>query len=86
MSTGLILACLWVLLASAAGATRGRLSWYLAYGLIALGLPLLIYIALTDGVIWALVFLAAGCSILRWPLIYLIRWCKTKLRAKPPID
>ncbi|WP_372602800.1 DUF2484 family protein [Actibacterium sp.] len=86
MSAGLILACLWVLLASAAGASRGALSWKLAYGLIALALPLLIYIAVKDGVIWALVFLVAAGSILRWPLIYLGRWCRRKLRGKPPVS
>lgn len=48
--------------------------WRAAYALMALGLPLLIWIAATQGAFWSLAFLAAGCSILRWPLYYLWKW------------
>lgn len=78
----LVLACLWVLLAAAITALPNRYHWRAAYGLIATGVPLLAYVFWQQGVIWGLVVLACGASVLRWPLIYLGRWCRAKLRGK----
>jgi hypothetical protein len=52
--------------------------WSNAYKLIAVGLPILIWIAVTSGAIWAGVFLVAAGSVLRWPLLYLWRWVKSR--------
>ena len=47
--------------------------------LIALGLPLLVWLWIDTGPLAALLALAAGMSILRWPVIYLGRWVRGKL-------
>jgi predicted branched-subunit amino acid permease len=50
--------------------------WRRAYVLIALGLPLLVWVTWQGGV-WALVIgLVAGCAVLRWPLYYLWRYLR----------
>lgn len=54
--------------------------WRRAYGLIATGLPLLVWVFL-DNTAWVgLLALLAGMSVLRWPLIYLGRWIRRVLR------
>ncbi|AGI66903.1 hypothetical protein DUF2484 [Octadecabacter antarcticus 307] len=50
--------------------------WSRAYVLIAIGIPLLGYITYTNGPWIGLLFLIAGCSLLRWPLVYLARWLR----------
>ncbi|WP_228028383.1 DUF2484 family protein [Donghicola mangrovi] len=79
-------ACVWVLLAALmAMLFRGRRLWMCAYGLIATGIPLLVALFLTNGPWIGLGFLAAGLSILRWPVIYLWRWL-TRNRRTPDAD
>jgi hypothetical protein len=48
--------------------------WRAAYGLIALGVPLLGWVTWEGGPIVGMVVLAAGASVLRWPLVYFWRW------------
>lgn len=84
MSLSLILACLWVVLASLVAALPGRLHWPAAYGLTLLGIPLLGFVTFENGPFWGLLALAGGVSVLRWPMIYLARWCMGKLHAKRP--
>lgn len=50
--------------------------WSRAYVLIAIGIPLLGYITYTNGPWIGLLFLIAGCSLLRWPLVYFARWLR----------
>ncbi|SMX37929.1 DUF2484 family protein [Octadecabacter ascidiaceicola] len=50
--------------------------WTRAYVLIAIGIPLLGYITYINGPLWGMAFLVAGCSVLRWPVIYLGRWIR----------
>lgn len=79
MSPALAMACVWCVLASVIGMLPSRdHHWRAAYVLIALGVPLLGWIIWRDGVMWALIALAAGGSILRWPLIYLWRWFRRR--------
>jgi hypothetical protein len=53
--------------------------WRAAYVLIALGVPLLGWVTYEGGPILGMVVLAAGASILRWPVIYLWRWLRRQL-------
>ncbi|MCB2093747.1 MAG: DUF2484 family protein [Rhodobacteraceae bacterium] len=80
MNLSLVLACLWAIMASLAAMlpTRDR-QWRLAYVLIGLGIPVLGWVTYQNGPWVGLLVLAAGVSILRWPVIYLWRWlrCKT---------
>lgn len=52
--------------------------WSNAYKLIAVGVPILIWVALTNGLIWATAFLIAAGSVLRYPVLYLWRWIKRR--------
>ncbi|ATI42659.1 hypothetical protein CBW24_12030 [Pacificitalea manganoxidans] len=75
MSLSLILVCLWVLSATGAAMMPSRRShWPAAYVLIATGIPLLGFVTYENGPVVGLICLAAGASILRWPLLYLARW------------
>ena len=74
MSLALTLACLWAVTASIIAMTPSRdRHWRNAYILIAVGVPILGYVVLMHGQWAGLLVLAGGCSILRWPVIHLIR-------------
>lgn len=82
MSPALIAACLWIVAASAIGVLPSRdHHWRAAYGLIAVGIPILGWLTYVEGPIWGLVALGAGGSILRWPVIYLWRWVRRGLQG-----
>ncbi len=71
----LMLAFLWLILANVIAMFPSRdHHWRAAYVLIALGIPLLGWVTYVDGPLWGLLLLAAGASVLRWPVIYLWRW------------
>lgn len=55
--------------------------WRNAYGLIAVGLPLLVWLTYANGPWWGLAFLIAAGSVLRWPLLYLWRWIRARVGA-----
>ena len=86
MPTSLILACVWVIAANVIAMTPSkRLHWPQAYVLIALGVPLLGYVTYENGPWIGLLVLAAGVSILRWPVLYFGRWLK-RLVTKGPAE
>lgn len=79
MSISFILACLWVLAAAIAAALPSKRNhWPAAYVLIAVGLPIVAYIYAQHGIWAAAASLLAAASILRWPLIYLIRHLRNR--------
>jgi hypothetical protein len=53
--------------------------WRAAYVLIAVGVPLLGWVTYEGGPILGMLVLAAGASILRWPVVYLWRWLRRQL-------
>jgi hypothetical protein len=59
-----------------------RSHWPAAWLLIALGVPLLGYVVWENGPWIGLVVLAAGASVLRWPLWHLLRWVMGKVRRE----
>ncbi|MDF3414122.1 DUF2484 family protein [Sulfitobacter sp. M57] len=80
MSLSLTLACCWAVLANVLAMTPSRDNhWRNAYVLIAVGIPLLGFITAQHGPWIGLLVLAGGCSILRWPVIYLGRWVRSKM-------
>lgn len=80
MSLSLILGLLWLIAANVIAMFPSRdHHWTNAYRLIAVGLPILGWITWENGVLLGLVFLAAGASVLRWPVIFLWRWLKRLL-------
>lgn len=77
MSLSLILAALWAITASVIGMLPSKdRHWRAAYGLIAVGVPIVIGVFWQDGLWMGLVVLAAGMSVLRWPVVYLWRWLR----------
>lgn len=83
MNLSLILACLWALLANLAAMIPSRDNhWARAYVLIVLGIPLLGYVTWQNGPWIGLLVLAAGMSLLRWPMVYLTRRARRILRGR----
>lgn len=79
MSLSLILACLWAATANVIAMFPSRHHhWPAAWVLIAAGLPLLGYVFWENGVWIGLVVLAAGLSVLRWPVRRLFRWVSAR--------
>lgn len=80
MTTSLILALVWLLVANVLAMLPSRDNhWRRAYLLIAVGIPLLGYVTYENGPFIGLVVLAAGMSVLRWPVRYLGRWVLRRL-------
>ncbi|EAR52478.1 hypothetical protein OG2516_05203 [Oceanicola granulosus HTCC2516] len=82
MSLALTAAFAWIVTANLLALIPSRDNhWRRAYGLIATGLPLLGWVIWSDGAWWGLACLAAGASILRWPVYFLGRWLRSRLAA-----
>lgn len=80
MSLSFTLACLWVVAACVAGLLPSKRShWPAAYALMAAGVPVLGFVAYQHGLWGVAVCLIAGASILRWPVIYLVRWARARI-------
>ena len=81
MTAPLIAGLLWLVAANVTGMLPSRdRHWTVAYILIAVGVPILIWVLYQNGVVWALVFLAAAGSVLRWPVVHAWRWVKERVR------
>lgn len=82
MTLSLTLAFIWVIIANVSAMIPSKDNyWTRAYILIGVGVPLLGYVTYENGPVWGLIFLLAGASMLRWPVVYLGRWVKTKLAS-----
>ncbi len=79
MSNALALACVWVLAATAIAMMPQRTHWPGAALLIVTGIPLLGYVTYQQGPLLGVLALAAGASVLRWPLFYLGHWLRRKV-------
>lgn len=84
MPLPLILACLWALVACLVAMGPQRYHWPAAWALIATGIPILGYATLILGPVWGFLLLAAGASVLRYPLIRALDRLRDALRAKAP--
>ncbi len=79
MSISLTLAALWALVANLIAMTPSKdHHWRNAYVLISVGIPIVGYVTWQHGPWIGILMLAAGMSVLRWPVIYLGRWIKRK--------
>ena len=77
MSPSLISVALWLLAANVLAMIPSKDNlWQRAYILIGLGIPLLGWVTYQNGPWVGLIALAAGASVLRWPLVYLGRWLR----------
>lgn len=76
----LVLSLLWLVVANVIAMFPSRdKHWRVAYVLIALGVPLLGWVTWVAGPIVGLVLLAAGASVLRWPVVFFWRWLRRQL-------
>ncbi len=81
MTISLILACLWAIVANVLAMMPSKDNhWSNAYVLIAIGIPIVGLVTWQHGPGVGLFVMVAGMSILRWPVIYLTRWIKDKVR------
>lgn len=75
MSYSLSAACCWIILAAILAALPSNDNhWRRAYFLMAVGLPILVWVFVQDGVLWGIAFAVAASSVFRWPLRYLVGW------------
>lgn len=80
MNAPVVAALIWLVAANLIGLLPSRdHHWRNAYLLIAAAAPILIWLAFAKGVFWALAFLLAAGSVLRWPVVYLWRWIKRNI-------
>lgn len=79
MTTALGAALLWLVVANVIAMLPSRdHHWRAAYVLIAIGIPLVGWVTAQNGPVLGMLILAAGASVLRWPLIHLWRWMRSK--------
>ncbi|MBO9473505.1 DUF2484 family protein [Shimia sp. R10_1] len=80
MSLSLISACVWLIAANLRAMFPSKdHHWRFAYVMMAIGVPIVIGLAVQHNIWFALVFVGMGAWIMRWPVIYLWRWVKRKL-------
>lgn len=80
MSWSLITAFLWFVLAHVLALIPSNdHHWRRAYVLIAIGIPIVGWVTYANGPLIGLIVLAAGASVLRWPVIYLTRWVRRRI-------
>ena len=73
----LVLALVWLVSANVLAMIPSKDNlWFRAYVLMAVGVPILGWVTYENGPLIGLFVLAAGVSVLRWPVIYLTRWIK----------
>lgn len=80
MTTSLGLACIWLVVANfrAMFPSKDHL-WRFAYFMIAVGVPILIWVYVENGPWWALGLLVVGGWIMRWPMYYAWLWLKRRV-------
>jgi len=80
MTTSLILAFVWMIAANVLAMIPSNDDhWRRAYILIAIGLPLWVWVLMQNGLVVAFLVLAAAASVLRWPVRYLLRWVRRQI-------
>jgi hypothetical protein len=79
MSYSFYAALAWLIVANVIGMFPSKHKhWPQAYALIAIGLPILVWVFFENGAVFGLAVLFAAMSVLRWPVRFLLRWLKTR--------
>lgn len=80
INLSIALACLWMISANLLAMLPSRDNyWTRAYWLMGIGVPLLGFVCWENGPWLTLLVMAAGLSMLRWPVVYLMRWIRHRL-------
>ncbi|SIN85962.1 DUF2484 family protein [Vannielia litorea] len=83
MTPSLICFFAWALAANLAAMIPSKDNhWTRAYVLIAAGIPLLGWVTYQNGPLIGIICMAAGASVLRWPVVYFWRWIRSGGRGK----
>lgn len=81
MTLSILLACSWFVLANIlAMMPSKRRHWPQAWVLITIGIPILGYVVYEHGPWLGLLIMAGAMSVLRWPVIHLLRRVKKMVR------
>jgi hypothetical protein len=76
----LVLCLVWLIAANVIAMFPSRdHHWRAAYGMIAVGVPLLGWVTYAAGPLVGMLILAAAVSVLRWPVVFFWRWLRRKL-------
>ncbi len=79
LTPSLSLACAWFILANLAAMLPSRDNhWQRAVALIVVGVPLLGWVTYQNGPWIGMLVLAGGMSVLRWPLVHMVRWLRNR--------
>ena len=86
MTASLTLACVWAVIASIVAMTPRRFHWPAAVVLIVTGIPLLGWVTYQNGPLWGMLVLAGGASMLRWPILHLLRRLRRRGATQEPAE
>lgn len=82
MSGAFVATCLWFVVANVIAMLPSRdQHWTAAFWLIACGVPILGWLTWVHGPVAGVVALAAGASVLRWPVVFFWRWLRRGVSA-----
>lgn len=80
MSLSVIAALLWMVVVNLRAMFPSKDNhWKFAYDMIAVGVPILIWVLMDHGPLLAGVLLLGAMWVMRWPVIYLSRWLRRKV-------
>ena len=82
LPVSVLCALVWLIVANLKAMLPSRdAHWRFAYAMIALGLPLIVWVAIEAGPWVALALLVAAGSVLRYPLLHAGRWLQARVRG-----
>ncbi len=80
MSLSLIAALIWMVVVNLRAMFPSQDNhWKFAYAMIAIGLPILLWVYLEHGALLAAVLLIGAMWVMRWPVVYLGRWLRRQV-------
>lgn len=80
MTYSVIAALIWMVAANVRAMFPSKDNhWKFAYAMIAVGIPILVWVFIDHGLMLAGLLLLGAMWVMRWPVIYLSRWVRGKL-------
>ncbi|MEE2945049.1 MAG: DUF2484 family protein [Pseudomonadota bacterium] len=80
MSLSFIAALIWMVVVNLRGMFPSKdHHWKFAYAMIAIGVPILIWVYIDHGLLLGLILLLGAMWVMRWPVIYLTRWIRRQV-------
>lgn len=81
MKASLLILCLWLVAANVAGMVPSKNAyWRRAYVMMALFVPVVVYVFMENPWWVGALAIAAAASVFRWPVIYFTRWVRRGFR------